>query len=281
MIELKKETMTNAIEKARHNRCHVKPLAFRQYAVTTPKGDTYLVTFDLQNGRKLGQCGCPAAEHERVCYHLAAAVQAHCMIMAMRQQAEPLCEVIAAPVNTMAAEENAERLERVWGKAPEAPAPLTDAQIDAEWDQASQARRAAEATEQAPAPAAATPNRDGSDELLEDLMDDDPDFWEAMGAKRPRKASNREHVLQGRASAGQASWKQQITIKSMLRDRGLDAEAECQRAFGFGLMQLSRRAASAWIDRLKTNEAPKVDVDAQVLVRPQPASIGRIRGMEI
>lgn len=94
MLELSREKMATAIEKARRTRCYVRMLAWRRYSVTTPAGHVYTVTFDVQDGRRLGSCTCAARKE---CFHLAAAVHAHCLIAAMKAEHEPICEERVRP----------------------------------------------------------------------------------------------------------------------------------------------------------------------------------------
>jgi hypothetical protein len=74
--ELSKARMEKAIAKAKTKRCHV-----------------------VVYGHKLASCNCAA---RLICYHIAAAAQAHCIIAAMKKEAEPLCQETPQAVPVMA-----------------------------------------------------------------------------------------------------------------------------------------------------------------------------------
>jgi len=88
VIELTRDKLQKAIEKAKQERNHVRPLTWRRYEVTTPKGGIYTVTFDVRKGRKYGACNCKAGQREMACYHLASAIAVHLAIAKMRAVAE-------------------------------------------------------------------------------------------------------------------------------------------------------------------------------------------------
>lgn len=78
MIELKQETMQNAINKARSERSNLvvrMTTAARQYRVENrAKGVSYLVNFFIRGNRKFGHCTCKAGLDGRfACKHIAAA----------------------------------------------------------------------------------------------------------------------------------------------------------------------------------------------------------------
>ncbi|HEX9928931.1 MAG TPA: SWIM zinc finger family protein [Pyrinomonadaceae bacterium] len=78
MIELKTETMQNAINKAKAERNNLivrLTEAVRMYRVESRQsGKTYTVNFFVRNNRRFGHCTCPAGEQGRfACKHLAAA----------------------------------------------------------------------------------------------------------------------------------------------------------------------------------------------------------------
>ena len=78
MIELKTETMQNAIAKARAERKNLVVRltnAVRQYKVESKaSGKTYTVNFFVRNNRRFGHCNCRAGEQGKfACKHLAAA----------------------------------------------------------------------------------------------------------------------------------------------------------------------------------------------------------------
>lgn len=78
MIELKNETMQNAIAKAKAESKNLvvrMTNATRMYRVENKaKGATYTVNFFVQGNRRFGHCTCKAGEQGRfACKHLAAA----------------------------------------------------------------------------------------------------------------------------------------------------------------------------------------------------------------
>ena len=79
MLELTKDNLQNAINKAKATKPRVRILEFRRYAVTNGDGKTYTVTFSKINGKKFAECGCIS---NRICYHIAAASGIHLVLAA-------------------------------------------------------------------------------------------------------------------------------------------------------------------------------------------------------
>jgi hypothetical protein len=93
MIELQRETMSKAIEKAHRIRNHVHMIRFRLYEVITPELRAYQVAFEVREGKKFASCNCKAGKRSIPCYHVAAAVVLHMAVAKMyadqhKQQAE-------------------------------------------------------------------------------------------------------------------------------------------------------------------------------------------------
>jgi hypothetical protein len=75
MLEITRESIEKAIEKARITKPKVKVIQFRLYSVTNKTtGANYEVTFTKIGGRKFGECTCPAT---KICYHIGASIGAH------------------------------------------------------------------------------------------------------------------------------------------------------------------------------------------------------------
>lgn len=73
MIELTAENTAKAIERCKQLKPRVQFIADRTFAVKSANnGNVYTVRFNVENGRKLGQCECKAAERGLVCCHLIA-----------------------------------------------------------------------------------------------------------------------------------------------------------------------------------------------------------------
>lgn len=78
MIELTSENTVKAIERCKQLKPKVRFVADRTFAVQSANNpNVYTVRFEVENGRKLGQCECKASEKNLVCYHLAAAAAAN------------------------------------------------------------------------------------------------------------------------------------------------------------------------------------------------------------
>ena len=73
MIKLTTENTQNAIAKCKQLKPKVKFIKDRLFVVySSNNSNVYHVSFDVQNGDKLGQCECKASERGLVCYHLVA-----------------------------------------------------------------------------------------------------------------------------------------------------------------------------------------------------------------
>jgi hypothetical protein len=95
MIELQREKLSKAIEKAKQVRNFVHMIRFRVYEVTTPDLRAYQVAFEVRDGKKFASCNCKAGKHSIPCYHIAAAVVLHLAVAKMYadQKPEPKPEV--------------------------------------------------------------------------------------------------------------------------------------------------------------------------------------------
>jgi hypothetical protein len=88
MIEINKERLSKAVEKARKVRNFVHMIQFRLYEVTTPELRAYQVAFEVRDGKKFANCNCKAGKRNQPCYHMAAAVALHLAVAQMRAEAE-------------------------------------------------------------------------------------------------------------------------------------------------------------------------------------------------
>ncbi len=88
MIELNKENIEKAIEKARATKPLVKIIEFRRYSVTNREtGANYTVNFYKIGGRKFGECDCKCGQQGKyVCKHIAASLPIH-LVLASQAQA--------------------------------------------------------------------------------------------------------------------------------------------------------------------------------------------------
>ncbi len=78
MIKLTTENTKRAIAKCRQLKPTVRFIKDRFFAVySSNNANVYHVSFDVQNGEKLGQCECQASERGLVCYHLIAGATAN------------------------------------------------------------------------------------------------------------------------------------------------------------------------------------------------------------
>lgn len=74
MIKLTTENTQRAIERCKQLKPKVRFVAERIFKVESANNaNVYQVRFDVQNGAKLGECQCKAAERGLVCYHIVAA----------------------------------------------------------------------------------------------------------------------------------------------------------------------------------------------------------------
>jgi hypothetical protein len=92
MIKLTKDTLKNAIARAKQIRPRVTWLGGRSYSVSGSSGNTYTVHFAVARDAQgkqvcLGVCDCEAGNREMVCFHLAAASAVNIAVHAMRRAA--------------------------------------------------------------------------------------------------------------------------------------------------------------------------------------------------
>jgi len=77
--------LDNAINKARTVKPRIAINKFGSYTVTNKAtGATYTVTCEKRDGKRFASCTCVAAERDKACYHVAAAVSAHMQLAAER-----------------------------------------------------------------------------------------------------------------------------------------------------------------------------------------------------
>lgn len=93
MLTLTKETLANAIKRAKKIRPSVKWLGGRSFTVSGSTGNTYNVHFAVARDAQgkqvcLGVCDCEAGKNEMACFHLAAASAVNIAIHAMRHAAQ-------------------------------------------------------------------------------------------------------------------------------------------------------------------------------------------------
>jgi hypothetical protein len=73
MIIFTTENTQRAIERCKQLKPKVRFVADRTFKVESANnGNTYQVSFDVQNGEKFGQCECKGSEKGLVCNHLIA-----------------------------------------------------------------------------------------------------------------------------------------------------------------------------------------------------------------
>ncbi len=78
MIELNTENTVKAIERCKQLKPKVRFVEDRTFKVESANnGNVYTVRFNVENGKKLGQCQCKASERNLVCYHLVAGATAN------------------------------------------------------------------------------------------------------------------------------------------------------------------------------------------------------------
>ncbi len=78
MIRLTIENTVKAVERRRQLKPKVKFIKDRLFVVySANNSNVYQVSFDVQNGEKLGQCECKASERGLVCYHIIAGATAN------------------------------------------------------------------------------------------------------------------------------------------------------------------------------------------------------------
>ena len=75
MLEINKQNIEKATERAKQNKMLVKCVEFRRYSVTNrTNGNTYEVRFTKIGNRKMADCTCPATV---ICKHIAASLPHH------------------------------------------------------------------------------------------------------------------------------------------------------------------------------------------------------------
>jgi hypothetical protein len=82
MIEITKENIEKAIERARHEKPLVKVIEFRRYSVTNKTtGANYTVKFSKIGNRKFAECDCKAGQQGKyLCKHVGASIGIHIVI---------------------------------------------------------------------------------------------------------------------------------------------------------------------------------------------------------
>ncbi len=78
MIKLTIENTGKAVARCKQLKPRVKFIKDRLFVVySANNSNVYHVRFDVQNGEKLGECECKAAERGLVCYHIIAGATAN------------------------------------------------------------------------------------------------------------------------------------------------------------------------------------------------------------
>lgn len=78
MIQLTRDKMQKAIERAKQNRPFVMPVGEREYHVESAHNlKVYEVRFAVKGREKFGECNCKGGQAGLVCYHLAGAAAVH------------------------------------------------------------------------------------------------------------------------------------------------------------------------------------------------------------
>ncbi len=73
MIELTTENTQKAVAKCKQLKPKVRFIKDRLFVVYSANNENvYHVSFDVKDGKKLGQCECKASEKNLVCYHIVA-----------------------------------------------------------------------------------------------------------------------------------------------------------------------------------------------------------------
>ena len=87
MIQLTRENTTKATAKAIAVKPRVRIKGFGTYQVMASGGrNYYIVRLWKENNRKMSDCTCQGATRGRICYHVAAAIGAHTVLAAHRNQ---------------------------------------------------------------------------------------------------------------------------------------------------------------------------------------------------
>jgi uncharacterized Zn finger protein len=78
MLEITKQNLEKAIERAKQNKMLVKCVEYRRYEVLNrANGNRYEVTFNKIAGRKFADCSCPATV---ICKHIGASIGHHVVL---------------------------------------------------------------------------------------------------------------------------------------------------------------------------------------------------------
>jgi hypothetical protein len=92
MIEVTRERLSTAIEKAKQEHNFVRSVGWRRYQVNTQHAKTYFVIFDVVDGKKVAKCNCRAGTNNTPCYHVAAALSLHIAIASTKTEQEKPAE---------------------------------------------------------------------------------------------------------------------------------------------------------------------------------------------
>jgi hypothetical protein len=87
MIKLTADNTTKAIERCKKLKPIVRFITERTFTVESANNsNVYLVSFDVKDGQKFGQCECKASEKGLVCYHIVAAATANIYRQSLKRQ---------------------------------------------------------------------------------------------------------------------------------------------------------------------------------------------------
>ncbi len=87
MIKLTTQNTQRAIERCKQLKPKVRFVSERTFKVESANnGNVYQVRFDVQNGEKLGECECKAAERGLVCYHIIAGATVNIYRQGLKRQ---------------------------------------------------------------------------------------------------------------------------------------------------------------------------------------------------
>jgi hypothetical protein len=87
MIELTETNTPKTMERCKQLKPKVRFILDRGYEVSSArKTNVYQVRFDVQNGKKLAQCSCKAAERGIVCYRVIAGATANIYRQGLKRQ---------------------------------------------------------------------------------------------------------------------------------------------------------------------------------------------------
>jgi|GEM_PF-942529 len=90
MIEINRNKLAKAVEKARKVKNFVHMIEFRIYEVTTPELRAYTVAFQTRDGKKFATCTCKAGKLNVPCHHIAAALALHLVIASNHAKPQPV-----------------------------------------------------------------------------------------------------------------------------------------------------------------------------------------------